>query len=611
MMHFRPDRARRLARLGLACLIVALPLGALAQATPDPDAMASAPAPEHDPAATHDGRSASDYAEMLAEGTSAQRRTALQQLAGMRVDALPAREVVRALALQGGTMEMSEAQAFELRTGAMYVLMTMQAPEAGDVARTLLLDPESFTQDNAYEMLLTATGEIGVEPETLAHDLRALHETAPDHATRLMLLDSLVGPARGALEEAVFNADHDAAASRHFLANLPALDFLTDDQKVAYLRAHQDVAAEHFNETRDAIVGVGTDAALDIAMELDAARGFEPHQTISRFASGPMSPQRVADHFLAEAQAQLTEQAIRSVLGSLGLAMGTLANDAATPDEASAYLDLIIDTNVTLMNEGPSEIHKAAAIQHQIRHLQVNSQTPLPPTLGPVFDLLDAGGASPAVHNAAATALRQSPGRIAERDPGYFIERSLDLLWASGTPEVAELPVTLLTSLMRSPEFVDPVITRIADEIDAHLDGWQANPAAAVVIHSGSLPQLDHTPARETAGVVMGNVIASPELDLAYLNPFFARGGLGIATLDRNTVEGVIAVFSPTVFGGVALPSEGFSMDSFMGPMLGRPAWLQRDAEAMATWTDFLDRVVALDHPEFSPVAVQALDGLR
>ncbi len=76
-----------------ACLIVAFRFGALAQASLDPDAMASAPAPKHDPAATHDGRSASDYAEFLAECTSAQRRTALQPLAGLGVDALPAPEV--------------------------------------------------------------------------------------------------------------------------------------------------------------------------------------------------------------------------------------------------------------------------------------------------------------------------------------------------------------------------------------------------------------------------------------------------------------------------------------------------------------------------------------
>ena len=611
MTHDRSSRASRLARLALACLIISFPGGALTQTPPDPDAMASAPAPEHDPAATHEGMSASDYAEMLADGTSTQRRTALEALAGMGVDALPARESVRLLAQHGGTSEMSEAEAFELRTGAMFVLMTMQAPEAADVARALLLDPDSFTHDRAYEMLLTATGEIGVEPETLAHDLRALNEAAPDHARRLMLLDTLEDPAQRALEEAVFNTDHDAAASRHFLANLPALDFLTDEQKVSYLRAHQSLAAEHFNETRGAIVGVGTDAALDIAKELDAQRGFDRHQTISRFASGPMPPQRVAAHFLAEAQAQNSERAIRSVLGSFGATMGRLADEAATPAEATAYLDLVIDANITLMNEGPSDTHRAAGIQHQIRHLQVNSQTPLPPTLGPVFDLLDAGGVSPAVHAAAAAALRQSPGRVAERDPGYFIERSLGLLWASDTPELAELPVALLTSLMRSPEFVDPVVTRIAGDIDAHLDGWQANPAAAVAIHSGTLPQLDHTPAREVAGGVMGKVIASPELDVSYLNPFFARGGLGLATLDRNTVEGVIAVFSPTVFGGVKPTSEGFSMDSFMGPMLGRPAWLQRDPEAMATWRDFLERVVELDDPAFSPVAVQALEGLR
>jgi len=48
-------------------------------------------------------------------------------------------------------------------------------------------------------------------------------------------------------------------------------------------------------------------------------------------------------------------------------------------------------------------------------------------------------------------------------------------------------------------------------------------------------------------------------------------------------------------------------MDSFMDPMLGRPAWLQRDPDGLERWLAFLGRVAALDDPDFSPVARKAL----
>jgi hypothetical protein len=133
------------------------------------------------------------------------------------------------------------------------------------------------------------------------------------------------------------------------------------------------------------------------------------------------------------------------------------------------------------------------------------------------------------------------------------------------------------------------------------------NPGAAVAIFSGTLPWLDHTPVREAAAGVMGKVFVSPAIDMDFLLPYLARGGGKLARLDHNTVEGVIAVFSPTIFAEKKPETYPIAMGSFMQPMLGRPAWLQQDPEAMAKWIEFLERVAALNDPDFSPIARQAM----
>jgi hypothetical protein len=590
-----------------------LPLtsAAFAQTPPDPDAMAATSVPDHDPAAMHGGKAAVEHAEDLGDDRSLRRRMALQALAEMGVDALPARDVVRFVAEHGGEPGMTDAATDELRIGALSVLVSMQAPEAEDLLRQKILDPEYLARGDSYATLLEAAGQIGIDADTLRHDLRGLLDTTPEHASRLMLLDSLKAPVQTALQEAIFNRDHDEAATLHFLANLPALDFLDDAEKVAYVVGHRDLAERQANQTRDVLVAIGTDAALDIALELDADRGFARHQTISRFAAGPMPVQQVAGHLLAEARAQSSEQEISHVLSSFEGMVRDLAADAPSTKNRTEYRQIFTRANSDLIEEGPTDAHRIVGIQRQVLYLQRHEDLRLASSLDPIFDLLESGGVSPAVHNAAARSLRQTPARIAERDPKYFIDRSLALLWDSSMPELAELPLHLLTSLMRMPDNVDVVVNKIADQIDPYLESWVMNPATAVAMHSGTLHGLDHSPVRESAAGVMGKAIASPALDMEYLLPHFARGGAALAFLEHNTVDGVIAVFSPAIFASEKPDDYLFNMESFMQPMLGRPAWLQQDPEAMAKWTDFLDRVVALDDPDFSPVAQQALAELR
>jgi len=42
--------------------------------------------------------------------------------------------------------------------------------------------------------------------------------------------------------------------------------------------------------------------------------------------------------------------------------------------------------------------------------------------------------------------------------------------------------------------------------------------------------------------------------------------------------------------------------------MLERPRWLLQDAQAQAEWLAFLQRVIDLDDPDFSPTARRALE---
>lgn len=597
----------------MASLAIALPLSpaAFAQAPPDPGAMAAAPVPDHDPDAIYDGKTALEHADYLDNPRSLRRRMALQALGEMGVDALPAREDVRFIAQHGGSADMTDAATDELRLGALSLLIAMQAPEAEDMLRQQLLDPEAMMRADTYRHLLAGAGQIGIDDDTLRHDLLALVDTAPEHASHLMVLDTLEAGVQGPLQEAIFNSDHDQSAIQHFLAHLPELEFLTDADKVAYVAQHHSLAEGQSNQTRDVLVAIGTDPALDLSLEFDAERGFARHQTISRFAAGPMPVQQVAGHLLAEARAQSSEQEISHVLSSFEGMVRDLAADAPSTQSRTEYQQIFTRANSDLIEEGPTDAHRTVGIQRQVLYLQRHEDLRLASSLDPIFDLLESGGSSPAVHNAAARSLRQTPARIAERDPQYFIDRSLALLWESSTPELAELPLHLMTSLMRTPDNVDVVVDTIADQIDPYLESWVMNPATAVVMHSGTLRGLDHSPVRETAAGVMGKAIASPALDMEYLLPHFARGGAALAFLEHNTVEGVIAVFTPAIFASEKPDTYLFNMDSFMQPMLGRPAWLQRDPESMAEWMEFLDRVVALDDPDFSPVARQARDALQ
>ena len=321
--------------------------------------------------------------------------------------------------------------------------------------------------------------------------------------------------------------------------------------------------------------------------------------------------QERANQFLNEALARSSQGEISQAVTLFESWIGERIDQAPSRDAEAALRTVFVNTNAKLITSGPTDAHVLVGIQRQVLYLQRHVDLPLKKALDPIFDLLKPGDTSPAVFNAAAQSLFLRPATIAGHGSDYFIDSTLALLWEADTPELAQLPETLLIALARESGFTQSVLARLVEQIDPHLESWAINPAAAVASFTGTLPALDHTPAREAAGAVMGLALASPALDMGYLGPYLARGGERLATLEHNTVDGVIAVFSPTIFAKEKPASYPFSMQSFLQPMLGRPAWLQRDADAMANWTDFLDRVAALNDPEFSPIARQALGELQ
>lgn len=345
-------------------------------------------------------------------------------------------------------------------------------------------------------------------------------------------------------------------------------------------------------------------------MQLDGDNGVEPHRTISRFSAGPMSLDRITDNLLAEARAKSSRQEVGRVISSFESMVRDRTDDAASQAERAEHLRLFVDAMGSLIADGPGDVHTVTGIQRQVLFLQRHEDAPRAPALDPVFDLFEVA-VSPAVHTAAARALLQSPARIAAGDPEHFVDRSLSLLWTATTPELAELPVGLLSGLMRSPDHVALVVERIAGQVDDHQDSWSVNPATAVVTVAGTIGGLEFSPVREKAGGVMGKALASRALDMDYLGPHLAHGGGALAVLESNSVEGVIAVFTPNIFAKEKPAQYGFSMESFMQPMLGRPAWLQRDPDSLETWVAFLEEVEALDDPDFSPTARQALQALQ
>lgn len=79
---------------------------------------------------------------------------------------------------------------------------------------------------------------------------------------------------------------------------------------------------------------------------------------------------------------------------------------------------------------------------------------------------------------------------------------------------------------MRSPDHAALVVDKIAAQIDPHLENWAMNAAAAVTTTAETIRNLEFTPVREIAGVIMGKAFADPALDMDYLGRIWPEGAV-------------------------------------------------------------------------------------
>lgn len=565
-------------------------------APPDPETAAQKPVPEHDTEATLRGKSAIEHASSLAAPDMVFRLMALQALIEMGPDALPAREVVRFVAEHGDTAEFSDARIDELRLGALSTLYAMQAPETVDLLRSKIIDPDYLSRDRAYAGLLSAATQVGIDHETLTRDLTSLLDTAPDHAERLMALDALPALVQSALEVVVFEAPHGDVATRHFLGRLSEMTTLDDTARIAYVLDNQAVAGSDPSQSRDMLAAIGTEPALDAALAIAPLEGPRRYNLIASFADGPMPLEHVTARLMQEMDTVAGGQEIGQVVSIL---------ERMLRDDGTL---LFSDAMSRLITAGPTPAHRAVGIQRQVLYLQRNPNADAAAALRPVFALLGDAAAPSEARIAADRALRQSPARLAEMNPDYFIAEASDLIWPAKSPSEADLSLALLLPLMRSAELAPRVVQIIEERFDEHLAQWSINPATAIVIGSGSTRGLDRSATREAAAIMMGKALESPAIDLDYMGSHLGRNGAALASLQNNTVAGVIGTYVPTIFAQDKPESYDFAMEPYLRPMLERPSWLQQDPDAKAEWLAFLQRVIDLDDENFSPTAQRALD---
>jgi len=107
----------------------------------------------------------------------------------------------------------------------------------------------------------------------------------------------------------------------------------------------------------------------------------------------------------------------------------------------------------------------------------------------------------------------------------------------------------------------------------------------------------------------MGRILVNPAADFTHIHNHFlrSRGGGALASLEHNTVNGVIGILEPTIFDLGSGWQAPFPPAALADIMTARPDWLSREPQAEADWIDFLSRVRDHGDPDFSPVAEAAL----
>lgn len=610
-------------------------------ASPAPAAAPVASAlPAHNPEATYSGKTAAEWGAMLSDLNPDVQGEALAALGQFGVDALPAREQVRAVVT---------SRAPELiRFMALAALQSMEDPDAGATALAALADPAFSDNPRMFGDLIRASLEIAGE-EAVHASVLALAGSDPAHATTLMITNQLPAPTQTALEEAIFNSEHDGRAVTHFLARLTALEFLDDSARVAYINAHRAEAAANLGRTQQVLLAIGTEEAMDLTLTLLASRGQAfPQQTapvMRQFVvQGRVAPQVVIDRMAEWSRVSNEQSMIEEPLAQINALIGdlrtagqraeeqriaqarmdqTMTNDevqaararlrAEGPDDERyraaqrAYVDLLH----TLVREGPSETHQAVGVLYLVPYAQSGPSASAIETLGPVFEALSHPSTPDVVRATAGQQLRQTAPRFMLVDAQGFVDRIAGAMWAGADVNATHFPEQILIAAGVQAAHRPIVLNAVAGGVDAGVDTWAVNPACVVLLNLLGQRGMETGDIATGPSVALGRMLASRQTNLGYIQNIL--GSKRNAVMGYTSLEGLIGILEPSIFADFQTVNHQYYPDQFAGWMsnpLTIPAAVREDPAARERWRAFLQRVVDLNDPAWSRWAQMGLDNL-
>lgn len=611
-----------------------------APSTPPRSTSRRADLPEHNPDATFSGKTAVEWGAMLSDLNPDVQGEALVALGQFGVDALPAREQVRAVVT---------SRAPELiRFMALATLQEMQDPDAGATALAALLDPAFSDDPRMFGDLIQASLEIAGE-EALDEAIDGLAATDLAHATTLMTMNGLPAPTQTALERAIFEADHDERAAQHFLARLTALEFLDDAQRVAYINAHRAEAAANLGRTQQALLAIGTEEAMDLSLTLMASRGQAfPQQTapvMRQFVvHGEVAPSIVIDR-MAEWSRTSTEQSmIETPLAQINALIGDLRTAAQRVEEqriAQALLDQqmtsaeaneararlrsegpdddryhaaqqgYVDLLHALVREGPSETHQAVGVLYLVTYAQNGPAGSAIETLGPVFDALSHPSTPDIVRGTAGQQLQQTAPRFMQVDAQGFVDRVAGALWAGADVNATHYPEQILIRAGTQQAHRMLVINAVAAGAEGRLDTWSVNPACVVLLNLLGQRGMENGDGATAPSIALGRMLASRQTNLGYIQNIL--GSKRNAVMGYTSLEGLLGILEPSIFADFQTVNHQYYPDQFAGWMMNPltiPAAVRTDPAARERWRAFLQRVVDKNDPAWSKWAQMGLDNL-
>ncbi|MFG0276145.1 MAG: hypothetical protein ACF8QF_13920 [Phycisphaerales bacterium] len=565
---------------------------------------------------------------------------ALAALGRFGVDALPAREQVRAVV----TSNAPEL----IRFMALAALQSMQDPDAGATALGALADPEFSADQRAFGDLIQASLEIAGE-EAVHGAVLGLATTDRAHATTLMTMNGLPTQTQTALEAAIFSGEHDERAVAHFLARLTVLDFLDDDARIAYINAHRAEAAANLGRTQQALLAIGTEEAMDLTLTLLASRGQAfPQQTapvMRQFVvQGAVAPEvvigRMAEWSRTSAEQGMIEEPLAQVnalIGDLRTAgqraeeqriaqalrdqeMSSADAQAARqrlrtsgPDDdryraaQGAYVELLH----ALVREGPTETHQAVGVLYLVPYAQGGPAASAIASLAPVFDALSDASTPDVVRATAGQQLQQTAARFMQVDAQGFVDRIADALWTGADVNATHFPEQILIRAGAAGPHRQLVIDAVAAGAEGRLETWAVNPAMVVLLNLMGQRGMETGDSATAPSIALGRMLASHQAHLGYIQNIL--GSKRNAVMGYTSLDGLIGILEPSIFADFQTVNHQYYPDQFAGWMMNPltiPAAVRTDPAARERWRVFLQRVVDANDPAWAKSAQMGLDNL-